>query len=203
MEMQVNQLVKRFEIPIVAGLLAWGTIFLLKMAYLPFYQSTIVGWAFLLAVYLYVKSRFGMKIPILLLFLVYATVAMDGLGNLFGLYNRRFQYVQYDEFTHTAAPALAAPIVVWLLNEGLKKFNYSLPLSLVTFFALTTMFTISGFYEIVELWDDKYMHPVPGMRIHSPYDTPNDLQCDLFGLVIGGLIAYLILKRREAVNRED
>jgi uncharacterized membrane protein YjdF len=98
-------------------------------------------------------------------------------------------------------PALASPVIVWLLRAGLDRFGHRLPLGLVTFFAMTTMFTVSGFYEIVELWDDKYMWPAPGMRIHGPYDSANDLQCDLIGLQVGGLMAYAILKRqREAVR---
>ena len=185
------------DVAIVAGLLAWGTIFLLRMAYLRIWFSTPICVAWLGAIYFYVRQRFDVKIPLILLFLVYASVALDGLGNLFDLYNAKYRYFQYDEFTHTAIPALTAPVLVWLLNEGLKRFGYRLPLLLVTFFAITTMFTISGFYEVIELWDDKYMWPQPGMRIHGPYDTANDLQCDLIGMVIGGLVAYLILGRQE------
>lgn len=182
---------------IVGGLLLWGSVFLLRMAYLRIWYSTPICVAWLGAIWFYVKQRFDVKIPIVLLALVYVSVALDGLGNLFDLYSTKYKYVQYDEFTHTAIPALTAPVIVWLLNEGLKRFGYRLPLWLVTFFAATTMFTISGFYEIIELWDDKYMWPQPGMRIHGPYDTPNDLQCDLLGLIVGGIAAYLILKRQE------
>lgn len=182
---------------IVGGLLLWGSVFLLRMAYLRIWYSTPICVAWLGAIWFYVKQRFDVKIPIVLLALVYVSVALDGLGNLFDLYSTKYKYVQYDEFTHTAIPALTAPVIVWLLNEGLKRFGYRLPLWLVTFFAATTMFTISGFYEIIELWDDKYMWPQPGMRIHGPYDTPNDLQCDLIGLIVGGIAAYLILRRQE------
>lgn len=192
----MNKIVKRYEIPIVAGLLIWGTLFLLKMAYLRIWISTPICVAYLWAIYVYIKARYDAKIPFAFLFMVWASVALDGLGNLFDLYNTKFRYFQYDEFTHTAVPALTAPVVVWLLRAGLDHFGYRLPLGLVTFFAVTTMFTVSGFYEIVELWDDKYMWPQPGMRIHGPYDTPNDLQCDLLGMTIGGLMAYAILKRQ-------
>jgi uncharacterized membrane protein YjdF len=117
------------------------------------------------------------------------------------MYDTKFDYLQYDGFTHMAVPALVAPVIVWLLRAGLDRFGYRLPLGLVTFFALTTMFTVAGFYEVIELWDDKYMWPAPGMRIHGAYDTGNDLQCDLIGITVGGLMAYAILKRRrEAVQ---
>lgn len=185
---------------IVSGLLLWGAVFLLRMAYLRIWFSTPTCVAWLAAIYVYVKHRFDVKIPFVLLTLVYASVALDGLGNLFDWYNTKYKFIQYDEFTHTAIPALTAPVIVWLLNEGLKRFDYRLPLWVVTFFATTTMFTISGFYEVVELWDDKYFWPQPGMRIHGPYDTPNDLQCDLIGMVIGGIVAYVVLRRREKLD---
>jgi len=187
---------------IIGSILIAGSVFLLRMAYLRIWFSTPICFAWLAAIYFYVKHRFGVKIPVILLFLVYASVALDGLGNLFDFYNTKYRYFQYDEFTHTAIPALTAPVVVWLLNEGLKRFGYRLPLWIVTFFAITTMFTISGFYEVIELWDDKYMWPQPGMRIHGPYDTANDLQCDLLGMIIGGVIAYLVLRRQESVTAD-
>lgn len=188
--------VKRFEIPIIAALLIAGSAFLLKMAYLRIWYSTPICVLWLWAIYAFVRARYGIRIPLVLLLLVYVSVALDGLGNLFGLYGVKYRYVQYDEFTHTAIPALTMPVVVWLLRAGLGHFGYRLPLGLVVFFALTTMFTLSGFYEVIELWDDKYMHPEPGMRIHGAYDTPNDLQCDLIGMIAGGLLAFVVLKRR-------
>jgi uncharacterized membrane protein YjdF len=196
----MNHWVKRFEIPIIAVLLVCGGVFLLKMAYLGFYFGSLVGILYMAAAYFFVRMRYGIKAPLILLFLVYISIALDGLGNLFGFYRTSYKYIQYDEFTHTAVPALTAPLVVWVLRAGLNYFGYRLPLGLTTFFALTTMFTLSGFYEVIELWDDKYMWPQPGMRIHGPYDTANDLQCDLIGIVIGGLIAYAILKRRERME---
>lgn len=185
----------RIDVLIIGALLIYGTLILLRMAYLPLYLSSIHCAVFLGGFHTYVRRRHGISIPPPLLLLVYLTVALDGVGNLFGMYNRQFRYIQYDEFTHTASPALVAPVLVWLLREALNRYGYRLPLGLVTFFAVTTMFTIAGFYEVVELWDDKYMHPVPGMRIHGPYDTPNDLQCNLTGMIVGGLIAWLILRR--------
>lgn len=186
----------KIDLPVVGGLLVFGTYVLLKMAYLPLYLSTIYCLLFIGVAWLYLWKRWGLRVPPVLAVLIYLTAALDGVGNLFNMYNQRFPYIQYDEFTHSAAPALAAPVLVWLLDAGLRRFGYRLPLGLVTFFAITTMFTIAGFYEIVELWDDKYMHPQPGMRIHGAYDTSNDLQWNLGGMIVGGLIAWAILKRQ-------
>ncbi len=196
----MERFVKRFEVLIVVAMIVWGTWFMLKMAYLPVYQSSLICILWLACGYAYLKYRYQLQVPFLLLFLIYATVLLDGLGNYFNFYNTKFRYFQYDEFTHLVAPALAAPVLVWLLHTGIHRMGYRLPLFLTTIFALTTMFTISGFYEIVELWDDKYMHPAPGMRIHGAYDTANDLQFDLLGQIIGGVIAYAYLKRRERLD---
>ena len=202
----MHNIVKRYEPLIIAGLLVWGAAFLLRMPHLQVWVIMPVCVAYLWAIHAFVKTRYGVKIPVALLFLVWASVALDVIGNIkfgdfHGLYNTKFTYFQYDEFTHTAVPALVAPVIVWLVRAGLDHFGYRLPLGLVTFFALTTMFTVAGLYEIIELWDDKYMWPAPGMRIHGPYDSANDLQCDLIGMTIGGLMAYAILKRqRETVQ---
>jgi uncharacterized membrane protein YjdF len=197
---------KRFGPLIIAGLFIWGVVFLLKLPHLHVWVIMPVCVAYLWAIYAFVKTRYGVKIPLPLLFLAWASVALDSVGNLrFGgaisMYETKFKYFQYDEFAHTTIPALIAPAVVWLLRAGLDYFGYRLPLGLITFFAMTIMFTLSGFYEIVELWDDKYMWATPGMRIHGSYDTANDLQCDLIGMTVGGLMAYAILKRQgEAVQ---
>jgi uncharacterized membrane protein YjdF len=195
--------VKRFEVPIIMCLLGCGTIFLLRLAYLRIWVSTPICMAYLAAIYTFVKARYQIKIPIVLLSLVYFSVALDGLGNLFGLYTTRYDYIQYDEFTHAAIPALTTPVIVWLAHTLMNYKGYRLPLGLVTFFSITTIFTIAGFYEVIELYDDKYMWPQPGMRIHGSYDTANDLQCDLIGMITGGLIAFSILKRREKETEQQ
>ncbi len=59
-------------------------------------------------------------------------------------------------------------------------------------FAIALLFSVSGFYEIIEVWDERYFH---GKRIWSPYDAPNDLQWDLTGAVIGAALTYAILKK--------
>ena len=138
----MNQTVKRFEIPIIFALLVAGSLFLLKMAYLRIWYSTPICLAYLWAIHAFVKARYGIRIPLALLALVYLSVALDGLGNLFAWYNTKYRYVQYDEITHTAIPALTAPVVVWLLRAGLHHFGYKLPPGLIVFFAITTMFTL-------------------------------------------------------------
>lgn len=192
----MEQLVKRFEPVIIPFFIVAGSFFLFRMAYLPGYISLPVGAALLLAFRGYIRMRYGVVIPYFLLLLCWISVGLDWLGNIFGWYRNGLAGLAYDQLTHTVVPLLVTPCVVWLLNEGLTRFGYYLPLSLTTLFAVALMFLVSGFYEVLELWDDKYMHPDPGWRIHGAYDTANDLQCDLIGMVIGGVLAYFWLNKR-------
>lgn len=186
------------EIIIIVLMLTLGTLFLLRLAYLPIQVSTPVGMIYVLAVTWFFRQQYGLRMPFILPVLAVLAVGVDGIGNYFGWYRQQFRWIQYDEIAHALIPFLTAPTIIWLLRAGLEKYGWRLPLSLTAFFAATTMFTISGFYEVVELWDDKYMHPQPGMRIHGPYDTPNDLQWDLIGIAAGAALTYVILKLREA-----
>lgn len=198
----MDELVRRYEKPIIAGFFLVGTCLLFRMCYLPGYISLPLCAVLLLALRAFVKTCYGVVVPLFLLALVWSGVLLDWLGNIFQWYSTRYAYLQYDELTHALVPALVAPSIVWLLAEGLRRFNYHLPLALVTLFAMTTMFTLAGFYEVLELWDDKYMHPNPGWRIHGAYDTANDLQCDLLGMFAGGLLAYGWLKKRDHKQEE-
>ncbi|PYS88948.1 MAG: hypothetical protein DMF64_18765 [Acidobacteria bacterium] len=182
------------EYPILLALFLTGATYLLKMAYLPLVPCTLAGAAWLLAVYLYVRGRYQIKLPPVLVALVFCAVEVDALGNHWQMYGRAFGPLQYDEFAHMTVQAFVAPMLVWLLARALAYFGLRLPLALVTVFALTLSFSLSAFYEIIELWDELYFN---GRRIWGPHDTPNDLQWDLLGLVIGSCLAYALLRRAE------
>lgn len=198
MAANLEQWVKRYEPLIIAAFFVAGAYFLFRMAYLPGYVSLPVSAVLLLAFRQYIQLRYGAPVPFFLLFLCWVSVGLDWLGNIFNWYRDGIAGYPYDQITHTLVPLLVVPCFVWLLNEAIRRFGYALPLGAVTLFAVTTLFTVAGFYEVLELWDDKYMHPDPGWRIHGAYDTANDLQCDLLGMVIGGVIAYWWLKRTAA-----
>lgn len=168
--------------------------FLLRLAYLPVYQSTLAIIILLALTYWWLSQRFGIRIPMSVMFLLVVAVQVDGIGNIFGLYTKRFPYIQYDEYSHCLIPLLAMPAVVWAVATILEKVNARIPFGLICVFSFTVVFSLSAFYEVIELWDDKYMHPVPGMRIHGPYDTANDLQWDMIGMALGALLAYRLLK---------
>ncbi len=191
----MGELMRRLDGVFVLGFFAAGTLFLLKLAYMPIWVSTTIGLLLLLGLRHFVRVRYGIRSPVYLLLLLLAAIEVDAIGNLLGLYNQRFMYVQYDEIAHCLVSALVMPVIVWLVHRALARFGYRLPLGLVVFFSFTTVFTLAGFYEVIELWDDKYMHADPGWRIHGAYDTANDLQWDLLGMGLGALGSFLAMRR--------
>lgn len=191
----MNELARRFQWPIVMTFLLSGSAFLLKMCYLSLAFNTAFGIAYLTAFYFYVRARYGLLVPPALLGLVLLGVEVDALGNYFRMYGNRFGPMQYDEFAHLMIQVLVTPLIVWLLREGLERFGQQLSLGPTTFFAGATIFGLSAFYEIIELWDELYFG---GQRIWSTHDTATDLQFDLCGIVVGAAFAYLLLKRESA-----
>lgn len=188
------KLLQRFELSLALLALAGGAAFLLMMCHLSFAFNTIFGIVFLTLFYLYVRKRHGLNLPASLLVLVFLALQVDALGNLLGMYGHEIGPLQYDEFSHMCVQLLATPIIVWLVKLTLDKLGHQLPLTLTAFFAGTTMFSLSAFYEIIELWDELYFHP---HRIWGPLDTATDLQFDLFGIVIGTLLACVLLRSRQ------
>lgn len=191
----MNELARRFQWPIMIVMFVTGSAFLLKMCYMSLAFNTAFGIAYLTAFYFYVRARHGMLVPPVLLALVLTGLEVDALGNYFRMYGNQFGPLQYDEFAHMTIQILVTPLIVWLLREGLERFGQQLALGLTTFFAGMTIFGLSAFYEIIELWDELYFG---GHRIWSTRDTSTDLQFDLFGIVVGAAFAYLLLKRESA-----
>ena len=193
----MSPLLKRLGLPVNIALVLAGAAFLLKMCYLPLATCTLLGGAWLAAVYFYLRARYSISLPPVLLLLVFAALQVDALGNFFSMYGRAVGPVMYDELAHLSVQTLTMPLVVWLLAEALRRFGHALPLPLTVFFALAVFFSLSAFYEIIELWDERYFG---GQRIWSKHDAPNDLQWDLAGILIGALLAYVILRRGRRVE---
>jgi len=168
-----------------------GAAFLTKMCYLSLVFNTIFVIVFLGLVYLYVRARFEIHIPFVLLGLVFAALQVDALGNFFHMYGRQFGPMHYDEFAHMVVQVLVSPIIVWLVGAVLQQCGYRLPLKLTAFFAATIVFSLSAIYEIIELWDEVYFG---GHRIWGSYDTATDLQWDLCGIIVGTLFSCIMLR---------
>ena len=196
----MSDFVKRFQWPLLVVMLLTGTAFLLKMCYLSLAFNTGFGVLYLTATYFFLRARFGVVLPPVLLGLVLGGIEVDALGNYFRMYGQAFGPLQYDEFAHLMIQVLVKPLIVWLLREALERSGQQLSLGLTTFFAGTTIFALSAFYEIIELWDELYFG---GQRIWSTRDTSTDLQFDLFGIVIGAALAYALLRRETKPVRNE
>ena len=188
-------LLRKLELPLVLLLLIAGAAFLLKMCYLSLAINCILGLVFLTGFYVYVRTRHGITIPVVLMVLVFVALQVDALGNFFHMYGSQFGPMQYDEFSHMTVQVLITPIIIWLVRRGLDRVGHKVSLGLASLFAITLMFSISACYEIIELWDEVYFG---GQRIWGKYDTANDLQWDLCGILIGTLVAVPLLRLAEA-----
>ena len=180
---------RRVELPGMILVLVAGAWFLLKMCHLSLAFNCVFGIVYLGIVYFYLRLRHGVNIPFILLVLVFAALQVDALGNFFGMYGYQFGPIQYDEFAHLGVQVLITPLFVWLVQQLLEKSGQKLSPVLTRFFTGTTIFSLSAFYEIIELWDEVY---AGDHRIWGPHDTGNDLQWDLCGVLLGTLLAQLL-----------
>jgi uncharacterized membrane protein YjdF len=188
-------LLRKLELPLVLLVLIAAAAFLLKMCYLSLAMNCIFGLVFLTSFYVYIRQRHGINIPPILLLLVFAALQVDAVGNFFRMYGHKFGPIQYDEFSHMAVQVLITPIIIWLVRRGLDHRGERLRLAVSALFAVALMFSFAAGYEIIELWDEVYFG---GQRIWSKYDTANDLQWDLCGIMIGTALALPLLSAIEA-----
>ncbi len=191
-------LLRKFEVSLALLSLLGGVIFLLVMCHLSFAFNTVFGIVFLTLLYVYIRVRHKIDLPVLLLVLVFAALQVDALGNLFALYGTKFGPLHYDEFSHLTVQILVSPIIVWLVQHTFARLGHRLQLPLTAFIAGCMVFSLSAFYEIIELWDELYFHP---KRIWGPLDTATDLQFDLCGIVIGTLLASVMLRTRNPATK--
>ena len=168
-----------------------GAAFLTKMCYLSLVFNTLFTVVFLGIFYWYTRARLNMRVPLVLLGLVFVALQVDALGNFFRMYGQKFGPMQYDEFSHLMVQVLVSPIIVWFVTRLLHRRGYPLPLKLTAFFAGTIVFSLSAAYEIIELWDEVYFG---GARIWGKYDTATDLQWDLCGILAGTVLSCIMFR---------
>jgi len=150
--------------------------------------------------YGYLRILYGISVPLVVAVLVIAAVQVDALGNYFHMYGREFGPVMYDEFSLFATSGLTIPAIIWLFKTMIERRGYRLSLGLITLFGITCSYSAAAFYEVIELWDERYFG---GQRIWSPYDAPNDLQWDLAGKLVGACLSYLVFKLRAPSVRPE
>lgn len=164
---------------------------LIQLPYRVWYINALYTSLLLFLFYCYFRFRQNIVAPPLIVLCLGAAVAVDVLGNYLGLYGHKFGPVEFDEFAHFAGSGFSFVPTMWLLRATTRRMGFRLPLALLAFLGVTITFSYCAWYEILELWDELYY----GMnRIHGEFDAPNDLQCDLAGIIVFALVSSLIFK---------
>jgi hypothetical protein len=180
------------------------SLLLVQLPYRPWYVNTLYTVMLLVFLYGYFRFRQGIRLPPFIIFCLAAAVATDVLGNLFQLYGDQpwIGPIYFDEFSHFVGSGFSLVPAFWLLRATTKRMGIKLPLDTSAFFAVTITFSLCAYYEILELWDEKFF-TAPNWRLHSPQDSPNDLQWDLAGIVTAALITTLIFKLTDLRSEAD
>lgn len=181
----------RRVLPVLLLMVVGLVVFLINTPYLSVGLNSVVVTLFLAGGYVLIRKQFGLHIPFPLLLMVFVALQVDALGNYFHLYRPDVKPIRYDEFAHLIVQALIMPMTIWVAQRLFEAANVRAPFALVASFAATSMFSLSAFYEVLELWDDRYFG---GHRIWSLLDTSEDLQWDLCGVLLGTVLARLLLR---------
>jgi len=180
---------------VLAGILALAgyTLLLLRLPYRSPVTNILLSALALSSFYFYLRLRLNIRVPMVLMLCLVLSIVLDVIGNRYGLFSRRIALIPYDIITHFAASGLSFIPVMWLLMKLIRRFAYRLPLGFVAFFSVTTAFSLSAWYEITELIDERLLG---GHRIWTPRDTVQDLTANLFGIVIAAVCYGLAIRTR-------
>lgn len=173
--------------------LAIFTLLLLRLPYRLPVTNILLSTLALSSFYFYLRLRLNIRVPRTMILCLVFSLALDVIGNRYGLFNVRIAIIPYDIITHFVASGLSFIPVMWLLMKLIRRFGYRLPLGFVTFFSVTTAFSLAGYYEITELMDERLLG---GHRIWTPRDTVQDLAADLLGIVIAAVCYSLAIRAR-------
>lgn len=180
---------------VVAGMLALAgyTVLFLRLPYRSPVTNILLSTLALSSFYFYLRLRLNIRMPVGMLLCLVLSIALDVVGNRYGLFSRRIASIPYDIITHFTASGLSFIPVMWLLMKLIRRFAYRLPLGFVAFFSVTTAFSLSAWYEITELIDERLLG---GHRIWTPRDTVQDLAANLVGIVIAAVCYSLAIRTR-------
>ena len=180
---------------LIAGItaLAIYTLLLLRLPYRSPVTNILFTTLALSSFYFYLRLRLNIRLPSGMILCLVSSIALDVIGNQFGLFSLRFGLFPYDIITHFTVSGLSFIPVMWLLIKLIRRFGYRLPLGFVAFFSATTAFSLAGYYEITELIDERLLG---GHRIWTPRDTVQDLAADLAGIVIAAVCYSIAVKKQ-------
>jgi len=177
------------------------SLLLIGLPYREWPVNTVYTCLLLLFFYCFFRFRQSMRAPVFVLVCLAAAVAVDILGNKFGLYGHPFGPLRdYDEFAHFAGSGFSAVAAFWLLRAATRRMGFKLSNGLLGFLSTSVAFTYCGWYEILELWDEYFWSGFE--RIHWWYDTPNDLFYDFLGVIAFIAAAALLFAMQERFAKQ-
>jgi uncharacterized membrane protein YjdF len=174
------------------ALLVYTTL-LLRLPYRGILTNGLYGCLALGSFYSYLRLRLKIRVPLSMLFCLAFSIVLDIVGNQYGLFSRRIVAIPYDIITHFISSGLSLLPVAWLLMTLIRRFGYRLPLGFVSFFSVTTTFSLAAYYEITELIDERLLG---GQRLWTPRDTAQDLAADLTGIIVAAVCYSLVIRRK-------
>ena len=177
------------------------SLLLIGLPYREWPVNTLYTCSLLLFFYCFFRFRQGLRAPFFVVVALAAAVAVDVLGNKFGLYGHPFGPLRdYDEFAHFTGSGFSSVAAFWILRAGTRRMGFRLSGGLLGFLATSVAFTYCGWYEILELWDEYWWSHFE--RIHWWYDTANDLFYDFLGVIafVACLALFFKLKERRESN---
>jgi hypothetical protein len=164
---------------------------LVRMPYRPAWSNAAMTIAILGFFYCYLRFRQSIRMPWFLLVFLMLAVSEDVAGNFFGLYGTKVGPFMFDEVTHFFGSGLALPPTMWLLRTTTRRMQVFIPAPLLSFLSVTIAFAFSAYYEVLELWDEKFWG---GKRLWTPTDSANDLQFGLLAIVLFAVISHFVFK---------
>jgi hypothetical protein len=173
--------------------LAMYTLLLLRLPYRSPLANLLLSAVALSSFYFYLRLRLNIRPPMAIMLCLIVSIALDVVGNRYGLFSKRILAIPYDIITHTVSSGLSFVPVMWLLMKLIRGLGYRLPLGLLVFFSANTTFALAGYYEITELMDERLLG---GQRIWTTRDTVQDLAADLTGIIVASICYGLVVRRR-------
>lgn len=179
------------------------SVLLIGLPYREWPVNTFYTISLLLFFYCFFRLRQGLRAPLFVMLSLAIAVAVDVLGNKFGLYGHPFGPLRdYDEFAHFMGSGFSAIAAFWILRAGTRRMGFELSNRLIGILSTSVAFTYCGWYEILELWDEYFWSGFE--RIHWWDDTANDLFYDFLGVIafIAAASAISALIERRSISSD-
>ncbi len=130
--------------------------------------------------------RAGSSLSVVTAITVIAAVWLDALGNFQHLYG---EFWWWDRVTHAAGGLAVSALFMDVALARRKEMNLNVTPTLALWFGFLLGQFVAAMYEVSEWLGDWWFATE---RVRGPYDSPRDL----FFNALGGIVIFLIIKKR-------